>query len=280
MTDAAEVEFTSRHKAHIEALETVLDGLLSFDVQGGEISRPTRLLEAMRYAVLDGGKRLRPFLLVETTRLFGRPPAGGVLRAAAALECVHCYSLAHDDLPAMDDDDLRRGKASLHRAFDEATAILAGDALLTLAFEILADPATDPDAEIRASLVAGLAKAAGLAGMVGGQVYDLAKGEDRATLIRMKTAALFRFAAEAGALLGRAKPEARAKLAEFGEHLGIAFQLADDLADKDVESDAPGMARSAARAYTLLTPFGPEAETLRSLLELVLGITSLPVSAP
>ncbi|MCC6982838.1 MAG: polyprenyl synthetase family protein [Bauldia sp.] len=276
MTAAPDAEFQGRLRANAEALEPVLEGLLSGEARAGEIARPGRLLEAMRYAVLGAGKRLRPFLLVETARLFGREPSGGVLRAAAALECVHCYSLAHDDLPAMDDDDMRRGRPSLHRAFDEATAILAGDGLLTLAFDILADPATDHDAELRASLVAGLARAAGLGGMVGGQAFDIAGGEDRERMLRMKTAALFRFAAEAGALLGRAAPAARARLASFGEALGVAFQLADDIADNDAHANPAALARHAEEATRLLAPFGREAETLRALVRFVAGASSSP----
>ena len=147
------------------SIEATLADLLSEAVRPGEIARPAHLMEAMRYAVLGGGKRLRPFLAVETARLLGRDGAGG-LRAGAAIELVHCYSLVHDDLPAMDDDDLRRGKPTVHRAYDEATAILVGDALRTLAFETLADPATDPDPSVRADLVFGLARASGLGGMV------------------------------------------------------------------------------------------------------------------
>src|SRR5205823_5537373 len=163
------------------------------------------LTEAMRYASLGQGKKLRPFLVIESARLF-KVPAMRALRVGAALECVHCYSLVHDDLPAMDDDDLRRGRPTVHRAFDEATAVLAGDALLTFAFEIVADPATHPNSGVRVLLVAALAKASGAAGMVGGQALDIA-AETRAIsevseieLIQgLKTGALFRFACEAGA---------------------------------------------------------------------------------
>jgi farnesyl diphosphate synthase len=276
MTNSRDEDFQRRLEAHAGALEAVLDGLLAFAAGEGEIARPARLVEAMRYAVLGGGKRVRPFLLIETARLFGREPAGGVLRAAAALELVHCYSLAHDDLPAMDDDDLRRGRPSLHRAFDEATAILAGDGLLTLAFEILADAATDHEAEVRASLVAGLARAAGPGGMVGGQVLDIGGTGERETMLRMKTAALFRFAAEAGAILGRAEPEARARAASFGEVLGIAFQLADDIADRDANASPAALARRGEEARGLLAPFGSEAEVLRALVGFVEGAVSSP----
>ena len=198
-----------------------------------------RLTDAMRYAALGPGKRLRPFLVSESAALFS-VPRQVALRVGAALECVHCYSLAHDDLPAMDDDDLRRGRPTLHKAFDEATAILAGDALLTLAFEILAG--IDAAPAIRLALIAALAKASGAAGMVGGQMLDI-EAETRVasslsgiTLIQsMKTGALFGFACEAGAILGGADP---APLRQYAENIGLAFQIADDVLD--VES-TPGV---------------------------------------
>ncbi|MGA9824776.1 MAG: polyprenyl synthetase family protein, partial [Methylocystis sp.] len=164
-------DFIPRLESAAGATETALDALLASAALEGEIARPTRLLEAMRYATLGGGKRLRPFLVIESARLFG-VAGDGPLRTACALEMIHCYSLVHDDLPAMDDDDLRRGRPTAHKAFDEATAILAGDGLLTYAFDVLADPATHPDAAIRAALVLALARAAGLGGMVGGQALD------------------------------------------------------------------------------------------------------------
>jgi farnesyl diphosphate synthase len=200
----------------------------------------------MRYAALAGGKRLRPFVVIEAARIFGKV-GEGVVRAGAALECVHCYSLVHDDLPAMDDDDFRRGKPTVHRAFDEATAILAGDALLTLAFAILADPLTDPDPAVRLALSGSLADAAGHAGMVGGQMLDLTATPDTdeaaiARLQAMKTGALFRYAAEAGAILGRATPTERGALVRFGDALGLAFQIADDLIDATGTAEAAGKA--------------------------------------
>ena len=234
-------EFTTRLKTAQDATAAVLETLLSEEALSGEIARPARLLAAMRHAALGGGKRLRPFILIESARLFGRTTTQA-LGAAAALECVHCYSLVHDDLPAMDDDDLRRGRPTVHKAFDEATAILAGDALLTLAFAVLADPATDPDPAVRAELVASLAAAAGLGGMAGGQMLDLAgggaaRGEADIRLMQaMKTGALFRAAAEAGAILGRAGAAEREGLAAFGAALGLAFQLADDLIDATASS--------------------------------------------
>ena len=228
-------DFTRRLAETAAAVETTLRRLLAAD-RRPEAGWPQRLAEAMAYAVFSGGKRFRPFVLMEAAALFGAS-GDGVLRAAAAVECVHCYSLVHDDLPAMDDDDLRRGKPTVHRAFDEATAILVGDALLTVAFGILADPATDQDAAVRLALVECLARAAGPSGMVGGQALDMA-GEGRlptapaiAEMQAMKTGALFRFAAEAGAIIGRALPADRARLVKFGVSLGAAFQLADDLLD-------------------------------------------------
>lgn len=224
------------------AVETgaLLDRLLP-----GDGTPARRLAEAMRYATLGEGKRLRPFLVVESAALFD-VPRSRALRVGAALECVHCYSLIHDDLPAMDDDDMRRGKPTVHRAFDEATAILAGDALLTYAFEIIADPATHPEADVRLQLVSGLAKASGTAGMVGGQMLDIA-AETRVisdvsgiTLIqKLKTGALFGFACEAGAILGAADP---APLRQYAEYIGLAFQIADDILDVESSPAALGKA--------------------------------------
>ncbi|MGD1038082.1 MAG: polyprenyl synthetase family protein [Roseiarcus sp.] len=233
-------------------IEAELDALLGAEAREGEPGRPARLIEAMRYGVLGGGKRLRPFLVVETARAFGATGAGP-RRVGAAIELVHGYSLIHDDLPAMDDDDLRRGRATVHRAFDEATAILAGDALLTLAFEALADAATAKDAEIRAALCAGLARASGLAGMVGGQMLDVAAetaaaplgAEAIALLQAMKTGALLRFSVEAGAIVAGAPAEARAALVSYGRSLGAAFQIADDVLD--AEGDAAMLGKRAGK---------------------------------
>ncbi len=204
-----------------------------------------RLSDAMRYAALGPGKRIRPFLLIESAALFGIAEATA-LPAAAALECVHCYSLVHDDLPAMDDDDLRRGRPTVHRAFDEATAILAGDALLTFAFELVSD-AADVDAETRTALVLALARAAGAAGMAGGQALDIAAGAADASdprrvleLQALKTGALFGFGLAAGAILGRAGAEAHAALRLYGGKLGLAFQIADDLIDRLASVAAAG----------------------------------------
>lgn len=200
---------------------------------------------AMRYATLNGGKRLRPFLVLMSARLFEVPEEQS-LRVAAALEMVHSYSLVHDDLPAMDDDDLRRGKPTCHIEFDEATAILAGDGLLTYAFEILGDPATHPDGNVRAGLVVALARAAGPHGMVGGQMLDL-MAEERSLdmeqitrLQRLKTGMLIAVACEAGAILGKAPDAARHALAAYAHDLGLAFQIADDLLDVEGDEEVVG----------------------------------------
>ena len=197
-----------------------------------------------------GGKRLRPFLLMQSARLFGVDEEAS-LDAGCALECVHCYSLVHDDLPAMDDDDMRRGRPTVHKAFDEATAILVGDGLLTIAFEILSDPATSPDPAIRSELVLHLARASGWRGMVLGQALDLTIGqkgfgrEDVSTMQALKTGALFRFACEAGAILGRASASERAALIAYAAAFGQAFQLADDLLD--AEGDATTLGKAVAK---------------------------------
>lgn len=228
---------------------------------------PPVLGAAMRHAVLGSGKRFRPFLAIEGARVLGLSDAAA-LDAACAIECLHCYSLVHDDLPAMDNDELRRGQPTVWKAFDEATGILAGDGLLTFAFELLARPATHPDATVRASLVLGLAEASGGAGMVGGQVLDLAseKGASNlhslagvTTIQRMKTGALIRFSAEAGAILAGAAPEQRHALCAYGEALGAAFQIADDLLDAEGDAQATGKAvgkDAAAGKATFVTVLG------------------------
>jgi farnesyl diphosphate synthase len=196
-----------------------------------------RLYQAMRYAAVGGGKRLRPLLTIAASDLFGVPRESAI-RAGLAVECVHVHSLIHDDLPCMDDDDLRRGKPTVHRAFDEATAVLAGDALLALAFEILGDPAMPVSGDIRAELVCELARAAGAGGMAGGQMLDLFPTEaldlDSITrLQRLKTGALIGWCVEAGAIMGQASAEARTSLRGYAHCLGLAFQIADDLLDQD-----------------------------------------------
>jgi farnesyl diphosphate synthase len=236
--------------------EELLDGLLA-TASSGVHPRPARLIESMRYATLNGGKRFRPFLVVATADLFD-VPRRRALMVGAALECVHCYSLVHDDLPAMDNDDLRRGRPTAHKAFDDATAILAGDGLLTFAFELLGRPETHPQASVRIALVAALAQASGLEGMVGGQMLDLA-AEGRfadgkplsldemavRTLQAMKTGALLRFACIAGGILGKADAAQRHALERYGAAVGQAFQIADDLLD--VESDTATLGKAAAK---------------------------------
>lgn len=204
-----------------------------------------RLYDAMRHAAIGGGKRLRPLLVFATARLFD-VPAESAGRAAVALEAIHVYSLIHDDLPAMDDDDLRHGRPTIHKAFDEATAVLAGDSLHALAFEILADPATHPDGNVRAELVADLARAAGPSGMAGGQAMDLAAdggGFDLGTVTRLqqlKTGALIAAAVEAGAILGRVARDDRTHLRGYAHDLGLAFQIVDDLMDVEGDEEAAG----------------------------------------
>lgn len=235
-------------------VEAELEMLLSDAVGDGETARPARLMAAMRHGVLAGGKRLRPFLVIESAALFGVEPDAAV-PAAAALELIHCYSLVHDDLPAMDDDDIRRGRPTVHRAYDEATAILAGDGLLTLAFETMASPRSHADPAVRADLTRLVARAAGLGGMVGGQMLDLAaEGRfdggvplalpepDIRRLQAMKTGALIRFACLAGAMLGGAGEAERHALAAYGEIIGLAFQIADDLIDQEGDAALAGKA--------------------------------------
>ena len=206
-----------------------------------------KVAEAMRYAVLGGGKRLRPFLLMEVAGLFNVTPTGA-LRAGAALEMVHCYSLIHDDLPCMDNDDMRRGKPSCHIAFGETTALLAGDALLTRAFDVLADEKTHSDPVVRCQLVIELARAAGMNGMIGGQQLDMMAGDIDMDLVevtrlqQMKTGRLISFACEAGAIMGKAPYNERQILMAYAKDIGLAFQIADDILD--VESSAEVMGKN------------------------------------
>ncbi len=283
--------FETRLRQAADATGAALDQLLSPEPRPGEVIRPARLLEAMRYAALGPGKRIRPFLTIETARLFGGTGAA-VVTAAAALECIHAYSLVHDDLPAMDDDAMRRGRPTVHVRYDEATAILAGDALLTLAFDALAS--LDAPAATRVALVAAMAQAAGIGGMVGGQALDIDAGEAAEidailTMQAMKTGALIRYAVEAGALIGQAPADAAARLDIYGRRLGLAFQIADDLIDATGDAATAGKATAkdaergkrtlvgilgvdAARArlaatvdeaVAALVPFGAAADVLR-----------------
>lgn len=288
------VDFTTLLNRRAMEVEAALASLLDERPRTGEIARPQRLIAAMRHGVLNGGKRLRPFLVLESAALFGQY-GQAVLRVAAALECIHCYSLVHDDLPAMDDDDLRRGQPTVHKAFDEAAAILAGDSLLTYAFDIIASDETELDATTRIKLVCALTRASGLGGMAGGQALDLmaeTRKPDEAgiiTLQAMKTGALIRFACEAGAIIAGASQEDRERMAEFGSAIGLAFQLADDLLDVTADAGTMGKATGkdaaagkatlvslhgidwtrqqlsglVAQAESLLAPFGEDAETLK-----------------
>jgi farnesyl diphosphate synthase len=275
--------FVSRLDATAKDIEELLDRLLSATPAEGELSRPARVMEAMRYSSLGGGKRFRPFLVVESAALF-KVPRPQALMAGAALECVHCYSLVHDDLPAMDNDDLRRGQPTAHKAFDEATAILAGDGLLTFAFDILSRPQTHPAPAVRVELVSALARASGLGGMVGGQMLDLAAegrftgngpqrlGEKEVlTLQAMKTGALLRFACEAGGMLGSASPGQRRALERYGSAVGQAFQIADDLLDLEGDPALVGKSTgkdAVAGKATMVDVLGPTGAKAR-LAELV-----------
>jgi farnesyl diphosphate synthase len=278
MTAPAPSDFAWRLDQTAEDTETLLARLLSDTVEADEIVRPKRLIEAMRYSSLGGGKRLRPFLVVESAAVFGVARDSALL-AGAALECIHCYSLIHDDLPAMDNSDLRRGRPTLHKTYDDATAILAGDALLTIAFDIITRDAIHREATVRLALTRALARAAGVGGMAGGQILDLA-GEGRfgdrepvdvARLQQMKTGALLRFGCIAGAILGQAPRNEYQALDDYGRALGEAFQIADDLLD--VEGDAaalgkPAGADAALGKTTFVTQLGIEGarQRVRDLL--------------
>jgi farnesyl diphosphate synthase len=228
-------------------IDRKLDALLTEQPADGEIQRPERLMAAMRYACLSGGKRLRPYLLAATCAMLGAP-AEDAETGSVMIELIHCYSLIHDDLPAMDNDDLRRGRPTVHRAFDEATAILAGDALLTLAFDV-ATHLTIPIGN-RLKIVRGLARAAGMGGMVGGQMLDLA-AEGRfgarplthaeiGRMQAMKTGALIAFSVEAGAIIGDAHDELMQRLLTYGRAVGAAFQITDDLLDREADEATLG----------------------------------------
>jgi len=254
-------------------MEQRLEAIIGQKVERGRLDGAVsgRLVAAVRHAALGGGKRFRPFLVAESAGVFGIP-VEGVLDAAAALECVHCYSLVHDDLPVMDNDEVRRGQPTVWKAFDEWTAILAGDALLTLAFEVLAGSEAHRDAQVRVDLISGLARAAGAAGMVGGQAFDLEAeklGKPAALeakhircLQSMKTGALIEYACEAGAILGQAPVEERLALRRYGEALGRAFQIADDILDAEGDAATVGkrVAKDAAAGKaTLVSLIGIEA---------------------
>ncbi len=291
--DPGLLQFVARLSQHATATEDALSALLP--------QPDAPLGEAMRYAVLSGGKRLRAFLALETAALFNAPQPQA-LRAAAAVECLHAYSLVHDDLPCMDDDDVRRGKPTVHLRWDEATAVLVGDGLQTLAFEILAAPQSGMDARIQVRLILRLAQASGASGMVGGQALDIAAETAREPLDlaaitglqALKTGALIVWAAESGAILGRASPE---PMRRYAADLGLAFQIRDDILDVEGDPEAAGKrlrkdaaagkatfvsllgldgARQKARdlvssACDTLAPFGSAAEVLRQAAQFVVG---------
>ncbi len=293
MTKSADA-FEKSLSAHAAIVEARLATLLDASIRPAELARPTQLIEAMHYGALNGGKRLRPYLVMQATRLFaGNEEAA--LQVGCALECLHSYSLVHDDLPAMDDDDLRRGQPTVHKKYDDATAILAGDGLLTYAFDIIASPETPlPDAA-KVALVLDLSRAAGIGGMAGGQMLDLAaekqQPDERGIVLlqAMKTGALLRFACEAGAIIAGRPAEDRDRLRRFGEIIGRAFQVADDLLD--ITSDAATLGKATGKdaakgkatlvglkgtdwarseldrlvseANALLAPYGAEAEPLK-----------------
>ena len=298
--DASMASLNEAMKRDARMADEALDRLLP--PTGGDHGR---VAEAMRYAVFAGGKRLRPFLTLKGAALFGVPEARAV-RAAAAIEMLHTYSLVHDDLPCMDDDDLRRGRPTTHKQFDEATAVLAGDALLTLSFGVLAGPETHPSGEVRAELVARLASAGGTEGMIGGQMMDMLAPErnynmDGVVLLqRMKTGALFEFSCEAGPILAQASARDRQNLRDYARDLGLAFQISDDLIDALGSAEQAGKAvgkdqeqgkatlislygverartearRLAEQAAAVLSSYGPLAEELRALPFFLLDRTS------
>src|SRR6476646_3895907 len=250
MTGTSPSDFAKRLDKTADDTEALLAKLPSDTLLSDEIARPKRLMDAMRYSSLNGGKRLRPFLVVAVS-LKKNVPRQAALLAGAALECIHCYSLIHDDLPAMDNSDLRRGRPTLHKKTDDATAILAGDGLLTLAFDIISRDEIHRDPKVRLLLTRALARASGIGGMVGGQMLDLA-GEGRfgdrepvdvAQLQQMKTGALLRFGCIAGAILGQSTQREYQALDDYGRALGEAFQIADDLLD--VEGDAAALGKPA-----------------------------------
>ncbi len=234
-----------------------------------------QVIDAMEYALMAGGKRIRPFLVMEGARIFGVSESSA-LRVAAAVECAHTYSLIHDDLPCMDDDDMRRGQPSVHKKFDEATAVLAGDALLTLAFEILSDDKTHGDARVRCELISFLAKALGVNGMVGGQMFDILAENQQLDKIRitrlqrMKTGALIVFSGKAGAILGKAEAKRRHAIKGYAHDVGLAFQIVDDLLDEEGDREeigkTPGKDAAAGKA-TLVSLVGKEqARTMAIML--------------
>ena len=292
---------TEDFPARLSAIAAQMEATLS-DILPNPEGHQSVIMEAMRYAALGGGKRLRPFLMVETARMLGHLDEG-VYIAAAALECLHVYSLVHDDLPCMDDDDLRRGKPTVHKAYDEAMAVLAGDGLLTHSFELLARDDVHPDPHIRLALISGLAKAGGTHGMIGGQVIDISVSEsdrDEALITQLqdlKTGALIEYAVTAGATLAGATAEHHSALQNYARDMGLAFQIKDDILD--VEGDAAVLGKAVGkdenlgkatfvsilglegargkaeelgmRAKRHLEPFGENAQTLCDTVDFVLN---------
>ena len=290
-------DFPARLAAVAAEMETTLDAVLP-----KPDGHQSVIMEAMRYAALGGGKRLRPFLMIETARMLGHSE-NGVHIAAAALECLHVYSLVHDDLPCMDDDDLRRGKPTVHKAYDEALAVLAGDGLLTHSFELLAHEDVHPDPSVRLALISGLAKAGGSHGMIGGQVIDISVSEsdrDEALITQLqdlKTGALIEYAVTAGATLAGASAEQHAALKNYASDMGLAFQIKDDILDVEGDADIVGKAvgkdenlgkatfvsilglegarekaaKLGIRAKSHLEPFGNTAQTLCDTVDFVLN---------
>ncbi|HTW50821.1 MAG TPA: farnesyl diphosphate synthase [Stellaceae bacterium] len=256
----------------VRLTDSVVEGLLK-----APPGLEARVYDAMRYSALAPGKRLRPLLVLASSRLFG-VAEGSALQVAAAIEMVHAYSLIHDDLPAMDNSDLRRGRLTCHKAFDEATAVLAGDGLLTMAFEVLSHPDAHGSPSVRCELVSALAAAAGAAGMVGGQMIDLIAETTTldigaiTRLQRMKTGALIAFACEAGAILAKAPHELRLALRGYAHDLGLAFQIADDLLDVEGSAEETGKpvgADAAAGKATFVSILG--IERARAQAELLIG---------
>jgi len=292
---------TSKGRGHSGLLQAMADSAKAVEAALEQVlPQPhglhARIHEAMRYAIFAGGKRLRPFLVMHSAAMFGVAPERAA-RAAASIESLHTYSLVHDDLPCMDDDDLRRGRPTTHKAFDEATAVLAGDALLTIAFEILADAATHPNADVRLKLITRLAEASGSNGMIGGQMIDMRAavssfGADEVMLLqRLKTGQLFEFSCEAGPILGEASDADRKRLRDYAHDMGLVFQITDDLLDVTSTAEKTGKAvgkdkdqgkatlvsihgvdgaraeaeKLANRAADMLSSYGPEADPLREL---------------
>lgn len=294
--EAAKADLPKAISASAKLVDLALDAVLPTPAgpQG-------RVQEAMRYAIMAGGKRLRPFLVLHSARLFGVYDSRS-LRVGAAIEALHTYSLVHDDLPCMDDDDMRRGRPTTHIAFDEMTAVLAGDALLTIAFEILADARTHSDANVRCALIARLAEASGHRGMIGGQIIDMLADasfgiDDVINLQRLKTGQLFEFSCEAGPILGGASAQDRARLKSYAEDMGVVFQITDDLLDVTSTAEKTGKAvgkdadmgkqtlvtllgldgaraeaeKRAARAVEALGPYAARAPELSALPFFLLG---------